>query len=63
MLDRLGEVVWTLPTDNDDPDNGDDVPSPYWFNLMELDDDGQGTVTPRPDRPRFHLIYQNPACL
>ena len=62
VMPASSERVLQLPVDNDDPDNGDDVPSPYWFNLIEVEEQGSQLV-PVEDSPPIHILYQNPDCL
>jgi hypothetical protein len=59
VMKASSEVILQLPVDNDDPLNGDDVPSPYWFNLVEVTASGE----PIEGSPPIQIIYQNPACL
>jgi len=40
------------------------LPSPYWFNLVEVDQDDAGNITGvNTEGHRIHIVVQNPDCL
>jgi hypothetical protein len=55
MISPGGQVLIELPTG---------LPSPYWFNLVEVEQDDSGNITGvNTDSPRIHIMVQNPECI